>query len=218
MTSDEMIARFKVEYDIANLEGPQYKDNEILVLLNQAQVKVTMSEILIRRWTYISNIIENGSYSTGAGGTFNYHRIVTPVADDYIGYVSSKSKVVRANYKIINPADWVDNIIIRKEDSGKYLSNSNSLPILINPRVYEDINGTIAIIHDRNTTFSGANDFMLEYVRRPVDIEALVNCEINQFLHEKIVNTAVDIGKKVFSPQEAGQSQQADMLLNKPEV
>lgn len=218
MTSAEMIARFKVEYDIANLEGPQYEDDEILVLLNQAQVKIVMSEISVKRWTYISNIIENGSYNTSAGGTFNYHRIVTPVADDYIGYVSSKSKIARANYKIINPANWVDNILIRKEDSGKYLSNSNNLPILINPRVYEDINGTIAIIHDRDTTFSGAADFMLEYVRRPVDIETLVNCEINQFLHEKIVNTAVDIGKKVFSPQEAGQSQQADMLLNKPEV
>lgn len=217
MTSAEMIEKFNILYDIKNLEGPGYEDDEILSLLNNSQVKEVLKEVSLRRWIYISNIIENTTYSSGAG-TFDYHRIITPVADDYIGYVSSKSKIVRATYKIINPANWVDNIIINKEDSGKYLTNSNNLPILINPVVYEDINGTIAIIHDRNTTFSGTNDFILEYVRRPVDITAIVDCELNIILHERIVNTAVDLAKEVFSPQDAGLSQQTDKLMDKPNI
>ena len=217
MTSAEMITNFKIGYDIINLEVPGYEDSEILVFLNQAQIIELTKEISLRRWTFISNIIENTTYNTSVG-TFQYTRVVTPTANDYIAYINSKSKITRATFKMIAVADWVDNIFIRKEDSGKYISNSNNYPILLNPRVFEEINGTIGVIYDRNTTFSGANDFVLEYVRRPVDITAGVDCEINTILHERIVNTAVDLAKKPFNPQEAVISQQADTIMTNPKI
>ena len=220
MTSSQMINNFRMTYDIVNLEGPGYEDDEILVFLNQAQVIEVMKEISLKRWTYISNLIENNTYNTSvpAWSPLTNHRYVTPLADDYIGYVSSKSLITRSTYKATAGAEWVDNKPIRKEQSGKYLTNNNNLPILINPVVYEEGDGNISIIHDRNTVFSGANDFLLEFISIPEKIEVAVDCALNEFLHERIVNTAVDLGKKVFNPQEAGISQQTDQLIDKPNI
>jgi hypothetical protein len=50
---------------------------------------------------------------------------------------------------------------------------------------------------------------------KPVDITAGVNCEVNEVIHERIVNTAVSLAKKVFNPNESGGSVQTDMMINK---
>jgi len=218
MTSTEMIQAFKVGYDIVNLEGPGYEDEEILIFLNKSQIIEIKKEISIRRWTYISNIIENEMMSTSIPAWSNYinFRCVIPTLDDYIGYVSSKSKIVRSTFKPTGAVQWVDNILIKKEVSGKYLTNDLNRVILLNPRVFEDEDGTISIIYDSNTVYNGTDDFTLEYVHMPVKIETGVNCELNEILHERIVATAVDLAKNVFNPQEAGNSQQVDQLMVNP--
>jgi len=38
---------------------------------------------------------------------------------------------------------------------------------------------------------------------------------VNIILHDRIVNTAVALAKKVFNPNESGGSVQTDMLINK---
>lgn len=218
MTTAEMITAFEVNYDIVNLEGPGYEDDEILVLLNQAQSVEVLKEVYKRNWTVLSNLLENEQGTLAAGLNYSNTMLFTP-AEEYIGYVSSKSKVTRANYRPITTAggEWVENIFIRKEVSGKYLTNTINKPILLQPRVFEDTLKKITVIHDSNTTFAGANDFYLEYVRKPVDIEELVDCEVNEVLHDRIVNTAVSLAKKVFNPNESGGSVQTDMLINKTE-
>jgi len=218
MTSTEMIQNFKMHYDIVNLEGPGYEDEEILVFLNQAQIIEVMKEVSLKRWTYISNIIENEMMSTTIPVWSNYinFRCVTPTLNSYIGYVSSKSKIVRDTFKTTPAVQWVDNILIKKEVSGKYLTNALNRVLLLVPRVYEDEDGTISIIHDSYTTFNGTDDFTLEYVHLPVKIEVAVDCEVNEIIHERIVTAAVDLAKKVFNPQEAGNSQQVDQLMVNP--
>ena len=216
MTTAQMLQAFKVDYDIVNLEGPGYEDTEILVLLNQAQSIEVLKEVALRKWTNISTLLVNEQGTLAPGLNYNYTKLFTPeLALEYIGYVSSKTKVTRANYRIITPAEWVENIFITKESSGKYLTNTINAPILLQPRVFEDTVQKLTVIYDKNTTVAGANDFYLEYVRKPVDIETGVNCEVNDILHDRIVNTAVSLAKKVFNPNEAGGSVQADMMINK---
>ena len=218
MTTSEMINKFRMAYDIVNLEGPGYEDEEVLMFLNQAQSIELLKEVAIRRWSYISNLLTNDVYGTITDGLLNYHRRVIPPAEKYVAYVSSKSKVTRTVFKPTSGAEWVENIPIQKERSGKYLTNANNKVILLVPRVYEEEDRTISIMHDVNTTFSGVNDFYLEYIREPNEITLVDDCEINTILHERIVNTAVDLGKKVFNPQEAGISQQTDKLMDNPEI
>lgn len=219
MTTDEMITAFKIAYDIANLEGPGYEEEEIIVFLNQAQSIEVMKEVAVRRWTYISNLIENEILSTSvpAWATYNYTRSVTPSAE-YIGYVSSRSNITRSTFKTTSGAEWVGNILIRKEQSVKYVSSTLNHIILIVPRVFEDEDKGITIIHDRHTVFDGTNDFSLDYVHKPSDISVGVDSDVNEVLHERIVNTAVDLSKEVWNPQEAGASQQTDQLMDKPEM
>lgn len=216
MTTAEMITAFNVHYDIVNLEGPGYEDTEILVILNQAQSIEVLKEVAKRNWTVLSNLLLNEQGTLAAGLNYAYTKLFTP-AQEYIGYISSKSKITRANYRLITTAggEWVENIPIEKELSGKYLTNSINQPILLQPRVFEDTLRKITVIYDKNTTFAGANDFYLEYVRKPVDITAGVSCEVNKILHDRIVNTAVSLAKKVFNPNESGNSVQTDMMINK---
>lgn len=219
MTTVQMIQNFKMHYDIVNLEGPGYENEEVLVFLNQSQIVEVLKEVAIRRMTYITNLVKNDTLNSVDIGwsLYPYHRIVTP-SEDYIGYISSQSLVTRTTFKPTSGAEWVGNTPIRKEVLYKYISNSNNWVILLSPRVYEDEGNVISIIHDRHTAFSGTNDFSLAYVRRPDDIAIGSDCEVNLIMHERIVNTAVNLAKKVFNPQEAGVSEQSDQLIKKPEL
>jgi len=173
-------------------------------------------EIQLRRHTWISNLIVNQLGSSTAGLTYGNTRTYTRGGtEEYIGFISSKSKVTRATFKVINPADWVDNILIRKEESGKYVNSAINRVILLNPRIYEDTHDTFTIIHDSLTTFSGASDVYLEYVKKPVLITAGVDSEVDLMLHDRIVNTAVNLAKKVFNPNESSGSLQTDAMINK---
>jgi len=216
MTSAQMIQAFKVGYDIVNLEGPGYEDTEIYVLLNQAQSIEVLKMVKTRQWTNISNIIVNENRTLSAGPLYQYTATFTP-ALDYIGYINSKTKITRTNFKVISSASWVDNIPIISELSGKYITNPNNRPILLNPRVYEESTQTLVVIYDSLTTLGSGKNFYLDYVRKPNDIGAGTDCEVNDILHDQIVNTAVTLAKKVFNPIESGNSAQTDMLLNKPE-
>lgn len=219
MTTAEMIQNFQMHYDIMNLEGPGYDDDEVLVFLNQAQDIEVMKEVALRRWTYITNLVKNDTLSSidTAWSLYPYHRTVTPT-EDYIGYIASKSLVTRTTFKPTSGNEWVGNIPIRKELLFKYISNTNNWVILLSPRVFEDEEGVISIIHDRHTAFSGVNDFSLAYVRKPDDITLVADCAVNFIMHERIVNTATTLAKKVFNPQESGLSSQTDQLIKKPEM
>jgi hypothetical protein len=218
MTTTQMIQAFGVGYDIVNLEGPGYENEEILVLLNQAQSIEVLKELGSGRLVHITNLIEN-ELGTLTAPAHNYTTslLFTP-AEEYIGYISSKTKVTRATYKPITVAAWVENILIDKIMSGKYITNPLSRPILLQPRVYEDEDRTLTLLIDQHTTVAGFEDFYLEYMRKPVDIATGVNCEVNEILHDRIVKTAIDLAKKIFNPNEAATSIQANELMNRPEV
>ena len=218
MTSAEMIQVFEVGYDIVNLEGPGYEDTEILVLLNQAQSIEVFKEIGLKRWTNITNIIENEEgVLVVAPHSYDTCYSFTP-DEDYIGYISSKTKVTRATYKPITVAGWISNKLIPKELSGRYITNALSRPIILEPVVYEDGDQLLTILIDQHTTVAGTADFYLEYIRKPVDITGAVDCEINEILHDRIVQTAIDLAKNVQNPNEAGASVQAGKLMDRPEV
>jgi len=221
MTTSEVITAFKIGYDIANLEGPGYEEEEIIRFLNQAQTIEVMKEVSVRRWTYISNLIENTVFDTSGPlvSTYPYSfHLYLPLISQYLAYVSSASKITRSTFKPTSGEEWVNNIFIRKEQAMKYISSSLNHVILIVPRVYEEEDMSLSILYDRHTTFSGNEDFSLSYVKVPTPISLLDNSDVNEIMHERIVNTAVDLGKKVWNPQEAGVSQQTDQLMDKPEV
>ena len=215
MTYTEMLKAFRVGYDIANLEGPGYEDPEVYIILNQAQDIEVLKEVDMRRYTYISNVIVNEKGTLATGLDYSNTKLYSP-SQEYIGYISSKSKITRTTFKPITSDQWVENILIKKEQSGKYLYNNLNSPLLLQPRVYEDTLKKITVIYDIYTTYATSNNFELEYIRKPVLISNGVSCELNVFLHNKIVNTAVNLAKKILNPNEAGNSVQADMLINKP--
>lgn len=218
MTSAEMIQVFGVGYDIVNLEGPGYEDEEILVLLNQAQSIEVLKEVSLRRWTNITNIIENEEgLLVAAPHSYGTSYSYTPT-EDYIGYISSKTKVTRATYKPITIAGWISNKLITKEASGRYITNAINRPIILEPVVYEDEDQTLTVLIDQHTTVAGVADFYLEYVRKPIDIETAVDCEVNEILHDRIVQTAIDLAKNVQNPNEAATSIQAGKLIDRPQA
>ena len=188
------------------------------MFLNDAQKIEMMKEVAIKRWTFISNLISNQILSTTnpAWSVYDHHKQVSPTS--YVAYISSKSKITRVTFKPTTGAQWIENVLIRKEESGKYITNDLNRAIILRPVVYEEDEATISIIHDSNTSFSGTNDFILEFIHHPAQIEVALPVEINIVLHERIVNTAVDLAKKVFNPQESGLSQQTDKLMKNPEL
>lgn len=218
MTTTEMINAFTVGYDIANLEGPGYEDNEILIFLNKSQIIEVLKEVSIKRWSYISNLIENETGNTNpVAHEFSHSLFYTP-SHDYLAYISSKSYVVRSDYKEVN-YEWIGNRLISKDVSHKYVTNALNKPILLEPCVYEDEDGTIAIIHDQETTYQNQNDFYLEYIRYPVQITSVVDCELNEIpMHERIVNTAINFAKGVFNANEQAILAQADRIIKQPEL
>jgi hypothetical protein len=210
-----MLKAFRVGYDIANLEGPGYEDSEMYILLNQAQDIEVLKEADLKRYTYISNVIVNEKGTLASGLDYSYTKLYTPL-QEYIGYISSKSKITRTTFKPITSDQWVENILIKKEQSGRFLYNSINSPLLLQPRVYEDTLKKITVIYDNYTTYATSNNFELEYLRKPILIANGVSCELNVFLHNRIVNTAVNLAKKVFNPNEAGNSAQVDTLIGRP--
>jgi hypothetical protein len=224
MTVLEMIRSFRIGYDLINLSGPGYEDDEIIILLNQAQSIEVLKEIALKRWTYISKLIVNEQGALAYKDTYandGSDKILsyTPIpSTEYIGYVSSMSHLT--NSYIISSPQWVENILISKENAGKYMTSQINIPILLKPRVYEDSENnlpSISLIYDQYTTID-AEVFKLAYVRKPVMIAITgspVNCEVNLIMHDRIVNAAVDLAKKVINPNEAAASVQTDQLMNR---
>ena len=178
MNTAEMIQAWKINYDIANLEGPGYEDEEILVFLNKAQSIEVLKEVAIRRWTYISNLVTNEILTIGLPmwADYSYVGYVSPTSPpDYIAYVSSRSKIRRTTFKTTSGFEWVGNILIRKEQSFKYVSSSLNHVILIVPRVFEDEARTLTIIYDRHTDFDAVDNFSLDYIHKPTDITTILN-------------------------------------------
>lgn len=221
MNTQTMITAFKIGYDIANLEGRGYEDEEILFFLNKAQIMEVMKEVVIRRWTYISNLIKTRILHTDtplhSSNVFS-RCVAINETSDYLTYISSKSKITRTRFKPTMGEEWVGNILIKKEQSGRYVTSSLNHVILIVPRVYEEEDKSITIIFDEHTTFSGRSDFQLEYIKIPEQITRTNDSEVNEILHERIVNTAVDLAKGVWSSQEAAMAQQADDIMKNPEA
>ena len=209
MITAEMISAFKVGYDIVNLEGPGYIDTEILVMLNKAQVMVVLDKLKKAQLTHITNLVENEKGNLTAGYDYNHTLIFTP-AEEYIGYISSKVLASRATFKIITPAEWLDVELVHKARSGKYITNKLNTPILLVPKVLEEEDKTLVLIYDKFTTPTATDGFILEYIRKPVEITALVDCELNEILHEDVVGIAIKMAKKVFAPQEAALDTQID--------
>lgn len=215
MNSSAMIQAFRVGYDLANLEGPGYEDEEILILLNQSQTIVTLNEIKINRHNYISKLIINNLLTIIQGHPYSYSAQINPTRR-VLKYISSKAKLKRVQFKPTNGItfEWTDVDLIVKERSGSYITNTNSKPILLKPVVYEDTNSTLYMLYDRFTSFEVANNFYLEYICEPTLITKTVNCSIDDILHDEIVSKAVDLAKKIFNPQEAGASQQVEKLMD----
>jgi hypothetical protein len=217
MTTLEMIRNFRINYDIINLGGPGYEDEEVVILLNQAQSIEILKEVAIKRWTYITQLIVNEEGALAAKATYsNYVKTYTPV-QAYIAYVSSMTNIIKA---VIQPTyQWVENILISKENAGKFITSTINLPILLKPRVFEDNEEgatSISVVYDVYTTVDpGATGFKLAYIRKPADIAVGVTLDVNPILHDRIITTAVDLAKKVINPNEAATSVQTNQLMNR---
>lgn len=202
MTEAEMVDAFRIHYDIANLDGPEYEDNEIYPLLNNAQVIVVLDKLRKGELSHITNVIENETGNLAAGLAFSNTRRFTPT-EEYIGFISAKMKGTRTTFKATGSDVWMECELIHKSRSGKYLTNTLNVPILLKPKVYEDNDKTFIVIYDNYTAPLTTAGFLLEYVRKPEDIASGVDCELNEIVHEDIVSLAVNLAKQVFNPQEA---------------
>jgi hypothetical protein len=202
MTEAEMIEAVRIHYDIANLDGPEYEDDELRTLLNKAQVIVSLDKLRKGELSHITNIIVNETGNLAAGLAYSNTKTFTP-AQEYIGYISSKLKATRTTFKATTSDVWFECDIIHKSRSGKYITNDLHIPILLRPKVYEDTDKKFIVIYDNYTVPLLVDGFFLEYIRKPVDIASGVDCELNDILHEDVVTVAVNLAKQVFFPQEA---------------
>jgi hypothetical protein len=223
MTTLEMIKNFRIGYDLINLGGPGYEDEEILILLNQAQSIEVLKEVALKRWTFITHLIENEEgqlaiKNTYAGDGSDKVMSYTPHPTTYyIAYVASlthlKNSFITVSYQ------WVENILVSKENAGKYMTSLINTPILLKPRVFEDSESgspSLTLIYDSYTTVNdGATGFKCSYIRKPTDIPLATHSEVNEILHDRIVNSAIDLAKKVINPNEAAASVQTDQLMKR---
>lgn len=207
MTSSQMLAKFRLDLDDGAFSAPSFEDSDIYSFLNDSQLK----------------LVEGMVSQTGILGLEELSRlailtptVLTPYAKmwyvtldepalgfNFLMYVESYSKITKS-FPSITPASWVLNKLTTKDLSSRFIQTPLNSPLFDTPITYKDYfevgvgTGTykerLVIIGDTYTTLSTSEPTVrLTYLKYPVDIATLQNCELNENLHQKLIDVAVKL-------------------------
>ncbi len=205
MTSAELITAFKFGMDKFDSFGlPNFEEDEILLLLNQAQdrfVKQRYGDTNIKKFGFeqiqkrtedVKNIVRNSiivpSANTSENISVNSQFCTLPT--DYWISVQERARVTYPSCTGETVTDECFVEAIQHNDYNYKINNPYTKPntgkIL---RLME--NGKIELIHSSDTTITSLH---LRYLKEPVRITNSVTCELSPMVHSEIISLAITIG------------------------
>jgi len=123
------------------------------------------------------------------------HGNMMALPSDYLYYIRSDSKITRTACPVISSTSTVPNKIINYNEVESFTTNSFNKPIIRKPGVIFEANNKIIVFVDRFTTLTA---IVLTYLRTPIQIGlgGSNDCELAEYLHEEIVQQAVEIFRR----------------------
>jgi len=114
---------------------------------------------------------------------------------DYLYYIRSDSRITRSAVPVISSPSTVPNKVISYNDVEAVTTNSFNKPIIRKPCVVFEANNKIIIFVDKYTTLAAV---VLTYLRTPIQIAlgGSNDCELAEYLHEELVQQAVEIFRR----------------------
>jgi len=181
--------------------------DEIFAYLNISQLRtmkakyfpsLNMQENIININKYIDELRHLIGRTTGTSITqltdlLHGNMMALPV--DYLYYIRSDSRITRAAMPVISSPSTVPNKIINYNEVESFTTNSFNKPIIRKPGVIFEANNKIIVFVDRFTTLTA---IVLTYLRTPIQIGlgGSNDCELAEYLHEEIVQQAVEIFRR----------------------
>ncbi len=205
MNTAQMIQAFKFGMDKFDSFGlPNFEDDEILLMLNQAQERFVKQrygdtntkkfgfEEIQKRTEDIKNIVQPAFLTVSANSPDNINsnaQFVT-LPDDYWFSVLERAKIEYLDClgAVVNDEVYVNTIT--HEDYSYSIDNpykkANTGKVL---KLTAD--GQIELIHSSDVTLIGLR---IRYVRKPNPITSTDTCELSEHTHQEIVDESIRIG------------------------
>lgn len=191
MTGQNMIDAFSLRYgQEISADVPGLEDIEVISFLNQALIDV-VGYYYQNSISNISDLVDTISLTLSASSDItNGYNLSTDI-QDFLFYVSSRSKVTKTLPKVTN--DWVTNEWLEVL-TNNYIETAEHKPLFQGCKITKGINGTnmFLLIVDAYTT---ATNVELTYVRKPTNITIAnkyneVDINIGE-TQERVINRAV---------------------------
>jgi len=210
MTNTEMLYEFRLGADvIASGAAPGFTDTQVYALLNRSQDYIIKDLYNEKNYLLLEEIVTTDSVAaTYTGSNKVYYRALPA---DYWLYIDSYSSLTRTAMsatgfiptQFISSAQPLKNFVVSRDKATEILSSVfNSSRIFKNPKCYIEDN-KLTVLGDDYTTITNIS---LIYVKKRTDISSINNCELQESLHRRIVDKAIDISKVVFNIQETQSS------------
>ena len=205
MTSAELIQAFKFGMDKFDSFGlPNFQDDEILLMLNQAQdrfVKQRYGETNTKKFGFeeiqkrtedIKNIVKPITLipNPNVPDNINPNAQFVDLPSDYWINIFDRALITYPNcYGDPISDECYIKPITHEEYSGS-IRNPYTKPY--DGKVLRMmVDGKIELIHSSDVTITG---YKLRYLRQPVRITSIVTCELSDMVHQEIVSMAISIG------------------------
>lgn len=198
MTVNEIKQRFLLLLDAAYSQAaPGFEDSEISEFLDKAQKDFVSVAAKSKVYDDIYQIIEVANVTVSPSYIQNLYAFeIDNHLPDFGYYVSSRVKVSRTIPGITE--SFVSCDLINAEDHIKFLITPFNKPYFKYPKVFivspKDQDSKLEIMVDAYTTvFKSTNNYELTYIKIPrkVDINGGSGFQINNNVHEKLIEMAV---------------------------
>jgi hypothetical protein len=205
MTTQQLILAFKFGMDKFDSKGlPNFEDDEILLLLNQAQLNFVKQrygttntkkfgfEEIQKRTEDLKNLVRNAIITPLANNSENIgpNAQFVELPNDYFVEVQERCKI---SYPSCTGDIVTDECFVKAIQHNDYNTNINNPYGQPNTgkilRLME--NGRIELIHSSETTI---NSYHLRYIKIPSEITLDNTSELSEHCHQELVNDAIKIG------------------------
>jgi hypothetical protein len=206
MTSNEMIQFFVERYNLSSNSNDDKEDDEIYLLLNAAVNRVIKNRFTgnndrfvpfdgdQKRSDDLRTLIKKSGELTPSVASIseipNGKKYTIPT--DFMFFIKAFCKIGN---------NWVSCEYVSLKDSYVWIQSQYNLPIIRQGKIiYDDAtNFTILVDSDNYATLTNA---IIQYLKKPNVISALVNCDLPDHLHEEIVEVAVGLAiEEIENPQ-----------------
>ena len=207
MTAAELKAYFLAEYDVAtSLAAPGWEDDEISSFLNIAQDSIVTELHKIKDYSLLGELINTTNsintfahpYDLRNAVCFTLSDATPSESNSFFYYIDSRTQLTRTNPTITEY--WIPNELIQRENANKFYVSRFNNPWFRNPKIYiesldngDDTVPRFTVLVDAYTDIQTPL-LELTYLKRPrrIDITGNTTTDLNESLHQTIVQVAVE--------------------------